>query len=302
MTYLRMYRNAIIAPSIVGVLFFSVWVSDCRAVLKIDGAVITAQDTAIYNILTNFGNDTLAVEIFNKMVASTETFSFDNTLHAKNHFKVRKEIVGAMNSMSPQGAIKFQMGPPFAIPSVAQTFNPKFPYLFEAKPTVKASDLLKAVESGTTKAECLTAVHCAMLIGHRRALGDAMIDDTFAVGALKVDGDWENFPFFQPMQDVNTLIPGDYMYMLNANDYFTEAIKKGTNPIQWIGENTIYVGTVNGVPKFSGLTLLNNTEAQIRERLRLGYNADTNNTLTLQQANTAIGWAIRMRIKIHSSP
>lgn len=283
------------------VMLISVWAmipTDAFAEITIANFPVVAGDLN-YNALTNNGQDDLEKEIFDKMQASSEMFSFTTLPKALDHYKTRREIVTAIGQMAKNGTIDFWYPaadtgqyPVLATGEVFETVAPWKDLIwlhFQAKTGVKASTAIKCIEGGTTRSDCRAAAGSAILIGHRRALGDDFIDGKIGPGTLKIGPE---FHFLKAPTDMNTIIPGDTIYMKNKDDYRAKAIKKRTNPIRWQGERCIYVG--NGL--FTGLGQPDINEADLRAEMAEHYFTDTGVRVVNPQAD--IRFVELMRIEI----
>jgi hypothetical protein len=76
------------------------------------------------------------------------------------------------------------------------------------------------------------------------------------------------------------LIPGDYIYMKNKDDYGDEAKAHGTAVRLWNGENCIFNGYENSVATYSGLGLRHQSKDQMAADLRAGYVTDTGHDMS----------------------
>jgi hypothetical protein len=274
----RRIRRAAIASAFLTCLFAVVALTRLgTASLTIAEVTITGSDTVMYNQLTSNGNDVIAIEIFNKMVDSTETFSFTSLASAQSHFQLREQIVSVMNSMKAgPGGINFDFygaggikypGVGMFVPVDPKATQPTI-YFKVYLSGVKTSVAVQSIEWGQTRNECKTAAICAFLIAHRRVYGDAWLDGQIPAGTLAIGPT----RFFRtPSADQTKYIPGDLMYMKNIDDYDEMAKEHGTQIRLWAGENAVY----NGGGKYTGLGCYNLDEIDLREQLRQGYFRDT---------------------------
>lgn len=276
-----------VLPSLLASILLAALAAQASARLIIGGIILTDHNSDVFKTLTANGTDTVAVEIFDKMIASSTTHGFVDATHATQHWHVRKEIITAIGEMG--STIHYSFGSPRAwvFPAGFKATGQGRPYFFkQSDPRQKASDGIKAIETGTTETECVTCLDATILIGHRRAYGDAWIDANMSAGSIVIDSE---FKFTWRVPDT-THVPGDYLYMSNPPDYEAKAIAHGTTNRVWTGENTIY----EGGDKYSGLGLLHESEADLREDLRNGYNTDTGESMTAEDARE------RIRFTIHS--
>ncbi len=273
------------------------------AILKIDGNTVTENGDE-YDELTNEGGDLIRTEIFGKMVASLELFSFSDVDHAGQHFDVREDICRAMKEMN-NGAIDWDYGGGNyeVVDDVFELYDPDS-YNFHIKSGLSASLGIGVLINDKTRTECWTARCGAVLIGHQRIMGEPWIDGKIASGQLKVD--WEEGEYFvqdaidslpddyiiaNAGDETKKLIPGDLFYLKNDPNYLemTAARQVALAVLailardeaafaqvrrmifSYQGENFIYLG--NG--KSSGLGLDNLTINEARDVLADFYESDT---------------------------
>ena len=208
-------------------------------------------------------------------------FKFTDVAHAGKHINIRKEIVGAMNQMQNNG-IDFVFTArhnDVVLPSPYMRLIPKLGipqfgalgYLFEVCPgaPLKPADAVALIEIGTTRNDCLTGAHSAVLIGHRRALGDVAFNALFPVGhLLKIDGKirFADPPMSLPATTtppvvIRQHIPGDVLYMQNHPDYPKSGGEQGENCI-CVGADS-YSGLGNGYQNLS--------QAALKEKLIVAF-------------------------------
>jgi hypothetical protein len=260
--------------------------SIAHAALIIDSVIIPLTDTATYNTLTNSGVDAFNAEIFERMIASSEVFIFDDNTHALQHFLARKWVTYTINDMYELGVINWSYGQPGSyqfpssfepyttdrLPTVDQTY-----YFIQSDPMQAASAALEDFYFDPIVAECQTAMEAAIILGHYIAYGSTWIDSKFLPGSLLFDG---VFRLVDGSNDGFVYVPGDVVYMRNKPDYLAKARAIHNNVdtmYPYTGENAVYVyyNSTNFEAIYSGLGMLNQTEEQIREVLRDGYSHDT---------------------------
>ena len=268
-----------------------------------------AEDDDIFNQLTANGSDSLASEICSNMVASSETFTIGDVSKAQLHINVRKEIVSTINRMYGGGPIDFALPTTYAVyPSsgiIFQSTNPKAtkPTLgMKVLPGVRTSDAVVEILNNPTRTGCEQAQIAAYLIAHRNIYGDAWINAKIPPGTLVID---VIHKFAVRSADGTTYIPGDIIFMTNKKDYKRKVeLSPHYNPKKvyvWTGENTIYAGggttRTNGL--FDGLGISPMSEAQLRARLKSGYETDTElPPLSDDDANANIKFNFFARVKI----
>jgi hypothetical protein len=95
--------------------------------------------------------------------------------------------------------------------------------------------------------------------------------------------------------DKDTLVPGDYIYMKNKDDYDRHAPSPPGGV--YVGENCIYYGLdSSGAAKFGGLGLSDLTESDLRAALKFAYETDCA-PHTVANPDTEIRFTIIGRIK-----
>ena len=139
------------------------------------------------------------------------------------------------------------------------------------------------------------ALNACLLIGYKKAVGNATFNNKFPAGTLTIDNAFEDLvgnnriagKLSEGKLNYSTALPGDYFYMKNKNDY------KGG---YYTGENLIYIGN----NKFSGLgrNFNNVSEGAIREELRKAYVRDTKKPLDTRNAKNFVGFTNHHRAKL----
>ncbi|HUY88537.1 MAG TPA: hypothetical protein VMV10_07375 [Pirellulales bacterium] len=221
--------------------------------------------------------DPVRREIYDAMNGSTETFSFDNRDSAVIHWDFRIGTIQAMTSMNA-GAINYNYwnpsenipvtppGPLWTKGTAPRTF------LFRSAPGSKSSDAVVQLVTGAARGECLGAINAAYLIGERNAVSADDFDQRHPAGSLNLAG----LGIFQAASDTNTVIPGDYRYFKNKDDYLEQCRARRRTNAMWQGENVVYIGG----GKYSGLGLDAKTEDELRDDMQRAYELDMRTTFT----------------------
>jgi hypothetical protein len=149
-----------------------------------------------------------------------------------------------------------------------------------------AFQAVSKLETTETVAECITAVHTAILLGAAKVVGEQRFNAMHSLLRLRIGADAHvyrggvNKHYYAPklpsgvdretfVRDPRNWIPGDWMYMKNKDDYIN--VQPGG---LLSGENCLYIGKdKDGVPHFSGFGLDNKTEEGMRKALQDGYEA-----------------------------
>jgi hypothetical protein len=115
----------------------------------------TVPNATVFNNVTNNGASAVRVEMFDKMVGSTEVFSFDDEAHLIQHISVREKIMEVMALMGNAGGINFTyynvVNNPPVFPAgfeVKDPNNRQKPYEFKQSNAQAASAAVQAIETG----------------------------------------------------------------------------------------------------------------------------------------------------------
>jgi hypothetical protein len=282
-------------------------------------------------------SSSLGWEIYQKMNCSTETFAFADDGKALDNFVMRRLMVTNMMGMnaSPRnpdvayvgdgyviggtnyyyaraGDTYFLAGPTYLEGAEWQhaPLNLGYPGTlegkFEKKSGVSAAAAVQKLYP--FRGECAGAVEICLFQSALDVLGssrfNAIHSGSFGLGyfgypnwRVHVTPIWQEDPPLL-MGDKHTLVPGDYFYMKNKDDYKDEP----HGPLytaMWQGENCIYYGLEsNVVAKFGGLGqgLSDVTEGQLRERLRTAY-TNENPPRVVEDPIDQIRWTLIHRPK-----
>ena len=230
-------------------------------------------------------------EIYEKMNCSTETFVFANDNKASQNFTMRNKAVETMNAMNT-GAMDVgyynaatvppvypRSGNTFYDPvasswSVGTYWRPShdwdpWSWVFLQKVRTSAHN---AINNFTPfRGECAAALEICLFSAADDAVGATEFNMIHGDGSLGL-ADWgSDFDSHcATATDMETLVPGDYVYIKNKDDYLTWAPDG-----YWQGENCITMGE-NAAKKatFGGLGENMKTEAELRTALKSAYEAD----------------------------
>jgi hypothetical protein len=273
-----------------------------QADLVVGGQTVTSADTDVYNALTSNGGDALRTEIFNAMVqASNETFTFQDVAQAQTHFGTRIEIVNTIKLMGVADGIDFGLsgGNPSYAAGWASMEPTRKTVPFRRKADTSTSQALRNIESGQTRADCITCAKASVFIGFRRSRGDAWIDGMYPqTGSLAItrsDPTDELLRLATSAKDTTVKVPGDILFMRNYNptQYVELAKKNGVKSPAWSGEACIYIGGGN----YEGLDVAGMSEGSLRTKLSDAWTNEAKQPLTDEQINM-IKFKWHSRIKI----
>jgi len=277
------------------------------------GGTNMAETTLNYtsHIAPIIGSDNLLREIFDKMNCATETFSFSDDTKAAQNFAMR---YGAVLIMSAMNAGTFDVWYSDPYPRCGNTTNNPATTSWIIGPywrPANTSDMFCSTFyqlSGTTahdainnvtpyRGECAGAMEICIFTAADTALGTSQfnaIHPTGSLGLANWGSDW--WMHMGTMSDTNTLVPGDYIYMKNQDDYATRATN---SPALWQGENCVYQGlNASNVGTFGGLGggMSYLTEDTMRNSLKAGYERDCPPP-GVTNPDTAIRFTVRYRAK-----
>jgi hypothetical protein len=213
--------------------------------------------------------DPIRKEIFDKMKASTEVFTFNVLQAAIDNFQMRIYTIQHITDMNA-GKIKYTYYPREGTPSVEskkwQLGPEKRPYFFQVKDGQTSYAAISDLMATTTKGECAGAMCACIIWAAARVIkagtgGADAFDKLHPAGSLNVGfvcgdndpvanykGSVEKHRYWSPDQNSDNVVPGDRVYFKNKDDYLDKCKKKNVNGF-WQGENAFYVGN----NKFSGL-------------------------------------------------
>ncbi|MCX6996069.1 MAG: hypothetical protein NTV49_03040 [Kiritimatiellaeota bacterium] len=261
------------------------------------GGVKMAETTVNYanHIASLISGTALKREIFDKMNCSTETFSFTGDSNASNNFVMRCKAVEIMDGMD-NGSIDVSYRDPYSrcgdtmvtitTNNSVVTTNWVFGTYWLPKYTNSPYSRTFLQKSGTAahnainnvtpfRGECAGAIEICIFTAADFAIGESEFNSLHPAGSLGLADFGSDFvTHMGTMNDTNTLVPGDYIYMNNKNDYREKATNK---PAIWTGENCVYMGLHGGdVGTFGGLgdNMSFLTESEMRDVLQAGYEHD----------------------------
>jgi hypothetical protein len=278
-----------------------------RADLKVGGVTVTVNNPnqVLFDALTGNGGDAVSVEIYNLMATgvagagTAELFNFTDQYTAKQHFRARKASAAAMKSMAqPMGGIDFgQSGAVASYPDGWITMDPRgkiATVAFQKKSGVQMSQAVANLETGRTRADCITGANSAILIGLQQYGPDWLNAKVSASGELIVDNKNPIAWTVTAAQDTNVRIPGDWLYMRNDESYKKGAQNKGNNDPNWAGECCICTPGGN----YSGIGgAYEKSEQQLKDLLIEMYFRDTGGQLPEEKIPN-VKFTRHFRIKI----
>jgi hypothetical protein len=230
-------------------------------------------------------------EIYEKMNCSTETFTFTDDSKASQNFTMRNKAVEIMNAMNTGtmdvGYYNASATPP-VYPRAGNTFydtaasswsvgtywrpadiGDPWSWVFLQKAGTSAHNAINNVTP--FRGECAAALEICVFQAADHAIGAAEFNTIHPAGSLGL-GNWggDFGTHCAAATDMETLVPGDYVYMKNKDDYLTWAPDG-----YWQGENCICMGE-NAAKEatFGGLGENKKTEAELRAALKAAYEAD----------------------------
>jgi hypothetical protein len=238
-------------------------------------------------------------EIFDKMKASTEVFTFNVLQAAIDNFQMRIYAIQHMTDMNA-GKIDWSYYPREGAPTVAsnkwQLGPEKRPYFFQVKDGQTSYAAIADLMATKTRGECAGAMCACIIWAAARVIkagpgGSDAFDKLQPAGTLNVGfvitatdpavgykGSIDKHKYWSPDQNSDNVIPGDWVYFQNKDDYWTKCQKKNVNG-RWQGENALYVGN----SKFSGLgaNADQKNKADMIQELADNYKKDTGDDVPL---------------------
>jgi hypothetical protein len=228
-------------------------------------------------------------QIFEAMLHNhSDRFVFESLGRAQENFTMRVAAVLFMGSMGrgPQAGVDFDYsggGTPSEadLSHWAGLGSPSF--AFGSLPGVRASLAIDGITQRRFRGECLGALQITVLQAARRAVGPQRFDALHPAG-LKVGvsgGGAERHVRAAARVAVADMVPGDWVYMKNKDDYNSD-LRPGTTPGPWSGENAVYMGRYDvdsdgpqyhggAAPRFSGMGVYDVTDTGMRHAIKQGY-------------------------------
>lgn len=236
--------------------------------------------------------DPIRREIFMKMNCAREAFVFESLEAAVSSFTARRDAIKFMREINAHvldadyfneqtgvhpraGATVFHVQGGTAGGWVDGRYwepeDAKDPWCWEFHEETRTDSFNAEARVFPFRGECAGALQICTFMAVAGALGAKGFDSIHPQGSLEI-GPWGAAyrKHSGPVMDYQTMIPGDYAYIKNKDDYST------IDPSgSWTGENCIYIGEdSSGTARFSGMGLDNMTEAQLRAALKKAYDKD----------------------------
>ena len=227
--------------------------------------------------------DPIRREIYDKMNSITlEWFTFMTTEEAKKEVKLRLEAIAKIKHMNSDQFYWYDDAMPYETDTA--NWEPAYAnsYFWVQKSGTAYAAITELCDgSKKTQGECYGAIIACVWWGSSRALATTDFNTKYqGVKALHMHKFYKDVAYrdkqIRVAIDTTVHIPGDWLYMKNYN--YGKVIKeKGFWKKEWLnqnirypwqGENAIYVGK----GKYEGLGLVNMTEAEMREEMRINYN------------------------------
>lgn len=152
-----------------------------------------------------------------------------------------------------------------------QTANFADPWEYEFDQRTGTSASAAMIPIFPFRGECAGALQISVFAGAIAALGEAGFDAQHPNGTLDI-GPWgpDVRMYLQKVAPTDPMIPGDYFYFKNKDDYSTYA-PDGF----WQGLNCLYVGADRlFTPRYSGLGASWQCEAELRTTMKYAYMGD----------------------------
>ncbi|MBI4651097.1 hypothetical protein HY745_07420, partial [Candidatus Desantisbacteria bacterium] len=279
------------------------------------GGIKMAETTEnfIDHIKTLLMLNTLSTEIYEKMNCSTETFDFADDNKAIDNFLMRLNVISNMKKMDadPKQLDVGYIGDGYDIGGITYKFaragdtyyygtgpdyhegnewehNNDYPnYVGIFKKKTGVTSYLAISKIYPFRGECAGAAEICLFQSAIDVYGsdrfNAVHPADFGVGTFLYNNVKKHRSIIWDKSDRNinggdstTLVPGDYIYMKNKDDY-TE-----NSSGMWAGENCFYYGLdISGKAKFGGLGkgLSDITEEEMRDILEFEYEGEPLNDL-----------------------